>query len=444
VADARPAGRAVGRFEAALGVVGLLALGTTAVLITGWNPLPQLQELLRHSGSLTKPDAAWVQRVAGQPTSAVVADDTVVITMRGMVEARGVRAGEVRWQREADWAAVAGVESSMVAIVGRRGSGLEAVDPTTGNVRWKASDAIGAWTYRDLVLTLACRALSDCTLAARAPGDGATRWKMTLPGIGRVLAGANSELLGSRQLSGTYRGAVAAVPSPVPPLLGFPVDQRVQVVDTSTGKRLRQEDPSTTSRIVVVDGRVLVSTAVPKDGRCRYTLEARDAASGRTVWKKDGYDLRTASGVACEQRRDPAGAGGVLAAIRGDNREVLLAARDGREIWVGGPGETVVDTDGRYGLVRSADRKTLRVLDLSGGGGTAWTQPVPVRSDIAITRYAVLVSDQATTRLQALDPGSGVVLVDVTSTGEVLGSGPTGLMVGRGRTVGFVRYGTRR
>ena len=37
-------GKAVGRFEAVLGLVGLLALGVTAVLITGWNPLPQVQD----------------------------------------------------------------------------------------------------------------------------------------------------------------------------------------------------------------------------------------------------------------------------------------------------------------------------------------------------------------------------------------------------------------
>src|SRR5581483_7377740 len=108
------------------------------------------------------------------------------------------------------------------------------LDPASGNVRWKDADAVGAWTYRDLVLTLSCGGLSDCTLAARTPGDGTQRWKSTLPGIGRVLAGVNRELLGSRELSSTYRDAVAASPDPVPSLLGFPTDERVQVVDTAS------------------------------------------------------------------------------------------------------------------------------------------------------------------------------------------------------------------
>jgi hypothetical protein len=432
-------GKAAGRFEAALGIIGVLALATTAILITGWNPLPQLQQWFERSGKLAEPEATWVERVGGQPSAAVVAGGAVIVTMRGTVEARGLNAGTMLWQREADWAAVAGDESATVAIVGRRGAGLEALDPATGNVRWKDGDAVGAWTFRDLVLTLSCGGLSDCTLSARGPTDGAQRWKAVLPGIGRVLAGVNSELLGSRELSATYRDAVAASPGPAPSLLGFPTDERVQVVDTATGKRLREEKPSSTSRVVVVGGRVLLSTATPTDGGCRYSLEARDASTGKSAWKKDGYDLHTASGAGCEQRKDPPGSGNILAATRGDNRDVFLAARDGRELWVGGPGETAVATDGQFGVVRSADKKTIKVYDLSNGS-KLWEQTASAKSDVAITRYAVLVNDSAATNLRAYSPRAGRQLLDLKTTAEVLGYGPGGLMLGRGRTIGYAPF----
>jgi outer membrane protein assembly factor BamB len=432
-------GKAVGRFEAALGLIGVLALATTYIIITGWNPLPNIQDWLKHTGKLSQPEANWVQRVGDQPSAAVVADGAVIVTTRGSIEARALGTGNVLWTRNADWAAVAGDASSTVAVVGLRGKGLEAVDPSTGTVRWADGAAIGAWTYRDLVLVLSCGGLTDCVLTARAPSDGTQRWKTTVPGIGRVHAGINSVLLGSRELSSAFRGAVAAAPRPVPSLLGFPIDQRVQVVDTASGKRLREETPSPTGRVVVLGGRVLVSTAQPSDGNCRYSLEARDASSGRTVWKKDGYDLRTASGVGCEQRQDPPGSDTALAATRGDNREVFLAARDGRELWVGAPGEHALAADGRYGVVRTADQKSVKVIDLANGS-KAWEQPAPMKSAVAITRYAVLVSDPATTNLTAYDPGSGRKLMDAKTDGDVLGYGPTGVLLGRGRTIGFLPF----
>jgi outer membrane protein assembly factor BamB len=434
-------GKAVGRFEAALGVVGLLALGSTYALITGWNPLPAVQAWIDRSSTLSDPETSWVVRVGGQPNAAVVASGAVVVTMRGAIEARRLSTGEVAWQREADWAGVAGEDSAAVAIVGRRSSGLEAVDPVTGVTRWKDGDAIGAWTYRDAVLTLSCKMLSDCTLASRAPGDGGARWKTVLPGVGRVHSGVNSELLDSREMSSTFEDVIAAAPESIPAVLGFPIDQRVQTVESATGKRLRQESPNDRTRVVVVAGRVLVSTVVPRDGTCRYSLEARDAASGKAVWRKDGYDLRTASGAGCEQRRDPAGSGGILAATRGDNREVFLAARDGREVYIAAVGEKIVATDGRFGVVRTADGTTLRAVNLATGG-KAWEQAAPAKAAVAVTRWAVFVSDFAEGRLRAYEPASGRRVVDVKTGSEVLGFGPTGVVIARGRTIGFLPYGT--
>jgi hypothetical protein len=159
------------------------------------------------------------------------------------------------------------------------------------------------------------------------------------------------------------------------------------------------------------------------------------------VWRKDGYDLRTASGAGCEQRRDPGGSDAVLVATRGDNREVLLSTRDGHEVWVGSAGETVLATDGRYAVVRTADHKQLKGVD-AGSGAELWTRPADPHADVAVTRSAVLVTTPATGRLAALEPGSGRTLIDVESQASVLGAGPDGLVLNRGRTIGYVSFGT--
>jgi hypothetical protein len=152
------------------------------------------------------------------------------------------------------------------------------------------------------------------------------------------------------------------------------------------------------------------------------------------VWRKEGYDLGTASGAGCDQRRDPSGAQRVLVATRGDSRPVILSTADGRELWVGAPGESVLATDGRDAVVRAAGSTALVGLD---GGGTGWTRPVV--GDVALTPYAVVVTDPTGGRLFAYDRG-GAALVDVESQASVLGAGPNCLIVGRGRTVGLLAF----
>ncbi|WP_432983955.1 PQQ-binding-like beta-propeller repeat protein [Dactylosporangium sp. CA-233914] len=434
---------AVRNFETVLGAIGVLALIITAIIITGWNPLPKVTDwwnkVADSTSKLSTPDTSWTDRVGGQPSSAVVAGTAAIVSMRGTVEARSLTSGQVLWTKEADWAGVAGDGGNVIAVVGRRGTGLEALEPGSGTVRWKDGDAVGAWTFRDSVLTLACGGLSDCTLSARALKDGAQYWKLTLPGIGRVLNGINSDLLGTEIKADAYRDAIQAMPRAIPAMLGFPIEQKVKVVDASQGKLVREEHPSNTARVVVVGGRVLVSSAVPKDGNCRYSLEAKDPGTGKTVWKKDGYDLRTSSGAGCEQRHDPAGADTVLIATRGDNREVFLSPRDGREMWAGAEGDEIVAADSQYGLVRTDGGKTLAVVGFEKGG-RLWQHEVPAKADVAISRYAVLVRDSAGGRLIAYAPDSGRTLIDAKTTADVLGIGDHGLMVGRGRTIGYLPY----
>jgi outer membrane protein assembly factor BamB len=435
-------GKAIGRFEAALGVVGVLALVTTYVLITGWNPVPGFLDWLARTGSLSQPETLWKSRLGGRPEYAVTTDRAVIAFMRGAVEVRDAGTGGKLWAREVAWAAAAGAGAGTVVVLGRGGSrGYEVVDAATGAARWDDRTALAAWTYRAAVLALTCASVANCTLASREPAGGRIRWRTTLPGVGKALAGVNHELLGNRALLASTVDSRVATPAELPDLLGFPLDGKVQVIETATGRRLPPAAAGGQTRVVVVGGRVLYSTAERRQGQCRYSLEARDAASGQSIWHKEGYDLRTASGAGCEQRRDPAGGGGALAAVRGDNREVLLDAAAGRELWVGRPGERALATDGRIALVRTADGKGVKAVDL-GRGAVLWERPAARDAGAAITRFAALVVDGE--RVRAFELGTGRTLVDVKSAARVIGCGPSAVVLSSGRTVGVLPFGAAR
>lgn len=420
-------------------MVGIVALIITYSLVTGWNPMPGFQDWLGRVGSVSSPETTWTVRIGTKPDHAIVAGPAIVVVMRDAVEARDARTGNELWRRDVPWAAVAGAEATAVVVVGRAGSrGYEVVDPSSGAVRWQDAEASGVWTYRNLVLALTCAGQSDCTLAGRTPIDGQVRWRTRLPGGGKALAGVNRELLGSRELMASTVDALASSPAEVPSMLGIPLNGKVQVVETETGQRLREVEATGDTRVVVVGGRLLYSKAEGQQGQCRYALEARNPATGQTVWRKDGYDLRTASGVVCEQRRDPAGEGDTVAAVRGDNREVLLSAGDGRELWVGAPGERAVATDGLLALVRAANGKSIKAVDL-GGQKTLWEHGVGGDAKAGLTRYAAVIVTEG--RVKALEPGTGRLLVDARSIAQVIGCGPEGIVLASGRTVGLLPFG---
>jgi hypothetical protein len=434
-------GRAIGRFEAALGVVGVLTLATSYVLITGQNPGPAVLSWFDRLGALSSPPPAWETRLGGRPDYAVFTDRVLVVFSRGHVTVRDTRTGGEVWSRDVPWAAVAGVGSGQVVVVGRPNQkGFEALDPATQQVRWSDEQAVGVWTYRDLVLAITCPGMTGCTLAAHDPARGARLWRTEVPGVGKLLGGVNHELLGSRPLESTVDGRVNE-PHDSPPMLGFPLDSRVQVIDLQSGKRVREAQADNTTRVVVVAGRLLFSHAERREGHCRYTLEARDPVTDSAVWRTEGYDLRTASGAGCEQRRDPMGGGNTLSAIRGDNLEVLLDAYDGREVWVGKPGEKVLATDGLVALIRSADGKSIIGWDIAGGVDL-WQRPAHPSADAALTRYSALILDGRNGRVVAVETGTGRVLIDAKTPNQVIGVGPDGVLVAGGRTIGLVTNGS--
>ncbi|MGC9668149.1 hypothetical protein ACNTMW_16535 [Planosporangium sp. 12N6] len=416
-------GRALGRIQAFFALVGVVALVLTYLIVTDRNPLPTagrtLTDSLARFGSLSTPEAAWQRRLGDQPTTAAVAGSAVVFGTRSGAEVHDASDGRPLWSREAHWVAVAGDGAAAAVVLGRgRDGGYDVVDPVSGGVRWH-DPGIGVWAYRDALLSLACPAGRDCALSARSTTDGAARWTTALPPGARLLAG------------------VRAAGGDLPPLLGLPVDGRIEVVDTATGSRLRAQKPTAATRVTVLGGRVIRSSAERAGGRCRYTVEARDPAGGRVVWRTDGYDPGTASGAGCEQRRDPTGAGRVLLATRDDGRAAVVSTVDGRDVWVGAPGETVPAIDGRDAVVRAGAAVALVSLD---GGGTRWARRVA--GDVTLTRYAVVVADRAAGRLRAYDRAGGAGVVDVETQASVLGAGPAGLVVARGRTVGVLRFTT--
>jgi len=436
------AGRGGGRLGVVLGIVGVLALVVSYVLITGFNPVPGTLDWLDRMRSVSQPETVWQVRLGGRPEVAVPAGPAVVVLMRGRVEVRDLRTGGEMWTRDVSWAAVAGADAGAVVVAGRAGRrGYEVVDPTSGAVRWTDEHAVGVWTYRDVVLALTCQGLAECALAARDPLGGDVRWRTALPGVGKVLAGANHELLGSRELVPAGLDARMAGPVEAPPMLGFPLGGKVQVVELASGRRVREAEAGGTTRVVVVAGRLLYSTAQRQQGQCRYTLEARDPRTGGVVWRKAGYDLGTASGAGCEQRRDPAGGGGALAAVRGDNREVLLNAYDGRELWVGAPGERALATDGLVALVRSGDGRAVRAVDL-GGGGDLWRREVSPEAEASLTRHAAVFVDGEAGRVVAVEAGSGRLLVDARTSASLVGVGPDGLVLAAGRNLGLLTHGS--
>jgi len=429
------------RIETGLGVFGILALGVTLAIVFQWNPWPDIRDWLdERTRTLSEPATAWTQRAAGQPDAVGITERAVVALMGDMVEARDRGNGNLQWRREADWAAMAGSPAGGVVILSKvDGKGIDAVDPYGGATRWTDPDAIGAWTFRDAVLTVDCPK-SGCGLVNRDPGSGQQRWRIGLPGAVRALAGANSGLLDLRHLDDTYDEVKAASPQPMPRYLGYLIDRKVQIVDTSAGRRVREEEVPNDARSVVAANRTVRTVGSVRSNGCRFVVTGREAGSGQQVWQREGYDLQTTGGAGCEPRRDPPGAGTALIAVRGDNRAVVLSAVDGRELAVAGPDETILGTNGEVAVIRGRDGKQVRAVNL-GTGGAAWTRPTQPSAKVGVTAYAVFILDASTDRLVAVDPGSGQVRLDVESGAEVLGISPDGVVLGRGRTIGWIGFG---
>jgi outer membrane protein assembly factor BamB len=420
----------------ALAAILVVLLAVTGVL----SPyLDMVWAFVSRSEPLSNPPPLWQQRLGGGPRSATIAGDTVVVEHRTLVESRSLRTGARLWETTADWAAVAGAGADAVVVIGKLlVKGYDVLDPATGAVRRRDSEAVGVWTYRNAMVDARCHDAKDCTLTAWDPHGSVPLWTVPLPGIGFVLSADNPELPDTKPLSARRVDDQAAGPGMMPPVLGFPIDGSVYLVDTAAGRVLQQLKPERDQRVAIVGGRALRITARSQDDTCYFATSAIDPDTGQEVWNNVGVNLRTTSGSGCTQRDDPAGAQNVVVGVGPDALEQVIDAYDGRILWTGLPGEKLLAVDDVVALVRGADGRSVHGAELRAG--VRWNRQTDTRASAAALRYAAVVLDENPGRLYALGELSGTDLINVRSSAKVLAVGPNGIIIGDGRDIGYLPF----
>jgi hypothetical protein len=432
------AGKAVGRFEAAIGFIGILALMITLAVTTGWNPGTAFMGWLDRVTGISEPAPTWHTRLSGRPTAAGFTNGgQVIVTAPGLVEAHYLDRGGLIWRHEAPWGTAAGD----VAVMGRNGRGYAVVDPASGAIIWEETQAGAVWAYTNILLDLTCPNASGCTLRARSHrNNGDVLWSVPLAGNGRKVTGLNPNLLDTRNPAEWAAPAVAGAPGEAPSVIALAIDGHPMVVDLVEGRLARTLDPpGQLTRVSVAAGRLVVTRSLRGGDGCRIEIEGTDYLTGTSVWRHEGYDLDTADEIGCEQRREPLGSGGLLSAVRGDNHPVLLDAADGSQRWVGEVGEQMLATDGSLAVIESADRENVRVIDLLDSGRVAWSARLGENPEAAVTPTAVLVHDRVKDRLLVVSR-AGTVLHDLKTDAQLIGYGREGIVLANGRTVGVVRF----
>lgn len=408
-------------------LVALIAALVLMVSTGVWNPFPDLWTWINTSSPLSEPEADWQERLGGVPTTVTLLEDHVVIEHRRSVEVRSRSTGRQIWETDADWAAVSGgkVISGRLLV-----KGYEVRDPASGAVIRKDEHAAAVWTFADTMIDVSCRTSQDCQLTARDPGTGEEKWDAGLPGIGFVLFADNPGLADAETI-----GALPT-PRPMPRLLGFPIDHRVHVVDTRTGRVLPVATPQRHETVHVIGGRLIVGTADSREGgRCTLSLTGRDGASRGEVWRRDGYQMVSLTN--CELRGDPRAGGNAVVVTRPDGRQALLDAGDGREVLVCAKGEEILATDGIRAVVRSADGSRLVGYAL-GKSKPLWERDAAPDAAAVVTREAIVISDHSPDKIIVIDPATGKVRDEVRSGAKVAALDATGLVLTDRRDLGYL------
>lgn len=420
----------------------LVAALVVVVVLTStgvWNPWPSIWDWINTSATLSDPAPRWQERLGGQPKAVMAAENMVLVEQRESVEGRSLTSGVRLWSQPADWAAVAGPAGRTVVVTGKLlTKGYSVLDPRTGREIRRDERALAVWTYANAMIDVYCHGPQDCLLTAREPASGDEMWRVQLTGVGFVLFADNPALSGVHKLSGDDGPDQLTGPGRMPPLLGFPVNGNVEVVDTVAGRLVTTVKPSRHEKILVMAGRVVHSQASPISGGCEMHLVGRDAETGRIVWKRDGYNLGTIVGAACDQDRDAQGAGAALYATRPDGRQVLLDAADGRELLVAPPGWKILAADGIRAIVRSRDGKTLTAYQL-GEAEPLWSRPADPKATAAVTRTHILIFDRNPDRLWVLTP-AGKVILESHSDAKAMALVPQGILLGDRRDLGLVQF----
>jgi hypothetical protein len=413
----------------------LLVLTTTGV----WNPFPRVWTWVNATPPIAAGAAQWQQRLGGAPQSVTFAGTAVIVEYHTSVEAFGLGAGVKLWQSDADWAAVAGDGGDAVVVTGRLlTKGYQVLDPRSGAVRRRDTQATAVWTYLNAIVDLRC-AKATCVLTAWEPRGARPLWTVGTGGIGFVLNAANPDLPDTHPLTSPQVDDDAAGPSFMPGLIGLPDDGKVRVVDTASGRVVLTASPAGDQRVAVAGGRVLTVTGTAHDGTCYYGVVASDPPTGQRVWSRDGLNLRTADdGSACKQDRDPAGGYDVVLGVDPYGRRELIAASDGRVLWHGAKDEDVLAVDDGFAIVRSADRSTVH--SIAFGGGTGWRRSVNDGAGAVLTPFAAIVANTNPSRITALTPRGGAVLAEVRTDAKLFAVGPTGMILVSGRDMAYLPF----
>lgn len=428
---------------ASVKVVGLAGIVTVIVLAsTGvWNPFPGLWYWITKGDPIAEGVATWQTAVGGSPESVTITGDAAIVEYRTSVEAYGLTAGVPLWKSDADWAAVAGGDKDAVVVTGRLlTKGYEVLDPGTGALRRKDDSATAVWTYADAVVDLRCRKAGECELTAWEPRGAEPMWTVETNGIGFVLDAGNPDLPDTQPLGAAQVDEHVAGPPLLPGLLGLPGDGKIQLVDTARGRLAQTRTPASDQRVTVVGSRVLTVTGRAGDGTCYYDVAAHDPPSGREVWQREGLNLRTAgNGSDCKQDKDPAGGSDVVLGVDPYGRQELIAAHDGRTLWHGEKGQTVLAVNNSYALIRSADGTSVAARSF-GRGKVVWRRDVGAKAAAALSPYAAIITEREPARVIALDPRNGRLLAEVRTEAEVFATGPAGMLLVDGRDMAYVPY----
>jgi hypothetical protein len=424
---------------ALVGVVVIVVLATTGV----WNPFPKIWSWINQSDPIAEGVATWQTAIGGSPRSVTISGGAVVVEYRTSVEAYGITAGVKLWKSDADWAGVAGGDADAVVVVGRLlTKGYEVLDPATGAVRRKDTQATAVWTYADAVLDLRCPKAGECELSAWEPRGSRPMWTIATPGIGFVLNASNPDLPDTQPLTSSQVDGRAAGPKPLPDLIGLPGDGKVQVVDTAQGRVVQTRTPARDQRVAVVGSRVLTVTAEARDGTCYFSVIAHDPPNGQAVWQRDGLNLRTAdNGSSCEQEKDPAGGSDVVLGVDPVGRQELIAAHDGRVLWRGEKGQAVLAVNDAYALIRTSDKRTLTARSF-GRSKAGWRRAINPDAQAALTPYAAIVVDAKPSKVVALSPRTGAVLTEARTDAKVFAVGPGGMILVSGRDMAYLPFGS--
>jgi hypothetical protein len=362
-----------------------------------------------------------------------------VVEEGSAVEARRLSDGSQAWKKTADWSAVAGSDAGWAVVSGKfLVKGYDVTDPATGGLLRHDGQAVAVWTFRNAIVDVRCHAAKDCTLTAWPPRSSTPMWSVGIPGVGFVLFADNPDLKQVRPLTADHIANQAGGPATMPQVLGFPIDGNTYVVDTSQGKVLPEVKPSRQDQIVVTGGRVLRVTVKSIDGSCFSSVIATDAVSGSEVWRQAAMNLRTASGAGCGQRNQPNGADGVLLGLGADGRQGVINAYDGRLLWIGAEGEKALDMDNNYVLVRTANGKAIKNVEL--GGGRRWQRAEPSNAQAQLTRYGVVITQEGPDKIIVLNTQTGKERLNVHSSAKVLATGSQGIVISDGRLIGYLQY----